>query len=102
MVPVEVSLQVGTDPSPLAAFRAPRDNFSLITSPGMKFRPTGASGPVRRPNIREESPRHGPCCGVNSYAGLNFCDFKVPAEFPRCTVEESMGEKGSACSVDRQ
>ena len=34
-------------------------------SPGMKFRPAGASGLVRRPNIREESPLHGPCCGVN-------------------------------------
>ena len=28
--------------------------------------------------------------------------FKVPAESPRCFVEESMGERGSACSVGLQ
>ena len=38
--------------------------------PGIKFRPTEASGPVRRPNIREESPGHGPCCGVESIKAL--------------------------------
>ena len=34
-------------------------------SPGINCRPTGASGPGRKPNICEASPLHGPCCGVN-------------------------------------
>ena len=33
--------------------------------PGIKFRPTEASGPVRRPNIRDESPGQWACCRVN-------------------------------------
>ena len=38
----------------------------------------------------------GPCCGVNYYPVLNKYYFKVPAESPKCSVEESMGEEGFA------
>ena len=66
------------------------------TSPGKKFRPTGASGLKRRTNMQKDREQYGPCCGVNYYPALKLFYFKLPAESPWCSVT---GEAGSACIV---
>ena len=50
----------------------------------------------------KKSTQDGPCCGVIDTLVLtntSFASFKVPAESPKCSVEEFMEEKGSACGA---